>query len=89
MLICNKSSAALRTKPSPMNGLPTVFLRRTPSSGRLASLVDDRRLAGKADIGALRKEFGSLLTLDEWLAGPGRPLLEAALQVERAPVGHR
>jgi uncharacterized protein YbjT (DUF2867 family) len=68
---------------------PDSFLEENAFLGRLASLVDDGRLAGSADIGALRKEFGDLLTLDEWLAGPGKPLLAAARQAKAAPVALR
>jgi uncharacterized protein YbjT (DUF2867 family) len=68
---------------------PDSFLQDNAFLGHLASLVDDGRLTGSADIDALRREFGSLLTLDEWLAGPGKPLLEAALQAKAAPVALR
>ncbi len=66
----------------------TVTYQRFPDSllesdrflGRLADLVDRGRLVGHADIEALRREFPGLLTLDEWLAGPGRAAFHAALQ---------
>ncbi|MFC8566783.1 NmrA/HSCARG family protein [Streptomyces sp. NPDC057245] len=46
--------------------------------GRLAALVDDGRLAGNADLGALRAEFPFLLSFDQWLKGPGAgPLVQA------------
>lgn len=57
--------------------------------GRLAALVDDGRCAGAADIDALRKDFGALTTLDAWLSGPGKPLLDTALQAPDAPVALR
>lgn len=54
--------------------------------GRLASLVDDGRLAGNADIAALGRAFGGMTTFEEWLSGPGKPLLEKALRGEGTPV---
>jgi uncharacterized protein YbjT (DUF2867 family) len=65
---------------------PDDLLKGNGFLGRLASLVDDGRLAGNADIDALRREFGGLLTFEEWLAGPGKPLLEAAVQAKAAPL---
>ena len=57
--------------------------------GRLAALVEDGRCAGQADIAALRKAFDSLQTFQEWLAGPGKPLLKAALDKPEAAVALR
>ncbi|GAB1582911.1 NmrA/HSCARG family protein [Phyllobacterium phragmitis] len=57
--------------------------------GRLAALVDDGRCAGAADIDALRNDFGALTTLDAWLSGPGKPLLDTALRAQDAPVALR
>ncbi|KMO38220.1 NmrA/HSCARG family protein [Methylobacterium aquaticum] len=57
--------------------------------GRLAALVDDGRLAGNADIDALRREFGRLTRFDEWLSGPGKPLLQHALQARSTSVSLR
>ncbi|MFF9245204.1 NmrA/HSCARG family protein [Streptomyces globisporus] len=59
----------------------------TPRAGgevldRLMALVDDGRLAGNADLDALRAEFPFLLGFDRWLAGPGAGLLDEVL---RAP----
>jgi len=68
---------------------PEAVLEENVFLGRLAALVDDGRLAGAADIAALRDEFGPLLTLEAWLAGPGKPLLEAALQAKEAPLALR
>ncbi|MFP5021163.1 Rossmann-fold NAD(P)-binding domain-containing protein [Pseudonocardia phyllosphaerae] len=67
-------------------GRPIEYSRLTASLpaqdealGRLAALFEDGRLAGHADLDALRAEFPSLLRFDDWLAGPGAPLLAAAL----------
>ncbi len=57
--------------------------------GRLAELVDDGRCAGSADLKALNDEFGELLTLETWLEGPGRPLLDHAIQAPVAMVALR
>ncbi|MGW4628736.1 NmrA/HSCARG family protein [Streptomyces rubiginosohelvolus] len=63
-----------------------IGYRRLPAGGevldRLMALVDDGRLAGNADLGALRAEFPFLLSFDRWLAGPGASLLDEVL---RAP----
>ncbi|WP_234431487.1 MULTISPECIES: hypothetical protein [Streptomyces] len=63
-----------------------IGYRRLPAGGevldRLMALVDDGRLAGNADLDALRAEFPFLLDFDRWLAGPGAGLLDEAL---RAP----
>jgi len=58
---------------------PDSLLEENAFLGRLSGLVDNGRLAGNADIAALKSEFGKLLSLDEWLAGPGKQLFEAAL----------
>ena len=59
---------------------PDTLLAQNPFLGGLARLVDEGRLAGRADIAALRREFPGLLTMDEWLAGAGRPALLAAME---------
>jgi hypothetical protein len=68
---------------------PDELLAQNAFLGRLAALVDDGRLAGNADIAALRTAFPGLLTFDQWLAGAGKPLFEAALASEGAPVALR
>ena len=68
---------------------PDSLLAQNRFLGRLAELVDDGRCAGSADIAALRGAFGSLLTLDAWLAGPGKPRLRHALQAPVAAVALR
>ena len=76
-------------KPIAYQRFPDSLLAGNDFLGRLASLVDDGRLAGRADIAALCREFGSLTTLADWLAGPGRPLLQAAMQANAADVALR
>ena len=68
---------------------PDDILEENAFLGRLAALVDDGRLTGHADIGALRREFGALTSFDAWLAGPGKPLLEHALQAEAVGISLR
>ena len=45
----------------------------------LTGLVDDGRLAGHADLDALRQLHPQLHTFAGWLSGPGRPAFERAL----------
>lgn len=66
-----------------------ALLEENAFLGKLAALVDDGRIAGNADLDRLRKEFGGLLTLEQWLQGPGKPLLAAALQAVGAKVALR
>lgn len=54
--------------------------------GRLAAVIDDGRCAGNADLPALRNEFGHLLSLKEWLDGPGREAFRAALSTSSSQV---
>lgn len=65
-------------RPIGYSRLPEA-LERDGLLGRLAALTDDR-LAGHADLDALRAEFPFLLSFDRWLAGPGAGLLEEALR---------
>lgn len=60
-----------------------AFLRRN------AKLFDDGYASGNADIAAVKREFGDLFSLKAWLAGPGKPLLQAALQAEAQPIALR
>ncbi|GGB36874.1 NmrA family transcriptional regulator [Tistrella bauzanensis] len=71
------------------NRFPDSLLEQDAFLGRLAALVDDGRCAGAADIDALRRDFGTLTTLDAWLSGRGKRLFDAALQAQDAPVALR
>lgn len=64
-------------------------LADNPFLASLAVLVDDGRLAGRANLDELRGIVPDLLTFDTWLAGPGRPLLNAALKAEAGTVALR
>ena len=57
--------------------------------GSLAWLVDDGRLAGHADLPALRSAFPGLLSLRDWLQRAGGPALTAALQANSGEVALR
>lgn len=76
-------------KPIAYHRFPDSLLEANPFLGKLASLFDDGRLAGNADLDALRSEFGKLTTFDEWLAGAGKPLFEAALRAEDQTIALR
>ncbi|MBD1868867.1 NmrA/HSCARG family protein [Cyanobacteria bacterium FACHB-471] len=65
------------------------LLEQNAFLGGLAKLVDQGRLAGNADIASLRADFPELLTMDEWLAGAGRPALLAAIQANGSEVALR
>ncbi|MCB8874246.1 NmrA/HSCARG family protein [Acidisoma silvae] len=65
------------------------LLEQNAFLARLAALVDDGRLAGNADIAALRRDFPGMLTMDAWLAADGKPLLQAALAAEGGAVALR
>jgi uncharacterized protein YbjT (DUF2867 family) len=67
-------------EPIAYRRFPDSVLEQNPFLSRLAALFDDGRLAGHADIAALNREFGPLVTFDEWLKGPGKPLFEKARQ---------
>ena len=68
---------------------PDAVLSATPALQGAATLIDDGRLAGNADIAALRAVVPDLYTFDTWLAGPGKPLLENALAADPADVALR
>ncbi|MCS5792072.1 hypothetical protein LNP59_01615 [Klebsiella pneumoniae subsp. pneumoniae] len=55
------------------------MLAASPFLHKLTGLVDDGRLAGHADLDALRQLHPQLHTFAGWLAGPGRPAFERAL----------
>ena len=66
-------------------GRPILFAIFRRGAGRqsflhkLTGLVDDGRLAGHADLDAMRQLHPQLHTFAGWLAGPGRPAFERAL----------
>jgi uncharacterized protein YbjT (DUF2867 family) len=76
-------------RPITYHRFPDTLLEQNVFLGGLARLVDLGRLAGNADIALLRKEFPGLLTMDEWLAGAGKPALLAAIQADGGKVALR
>lgn len=76
-------------RPIAYGRFPDSLLEQNAFLGGLARLVDEGRLAGRADLAALRREFPGLLTMDAWLAGPGRPALLAAMEAGGGAVALR
>ena len=76
-------------RPIAYNRFPDTLLKQNAFLGDLARLVDEGRLAGRADLAVLRGEFPGLLTMDEWLAGAGRPALLAAMKAAGGEVALR
>jgi uncharacterized protein YbjT (DUF2867 family) len=68
---------------------PHAVLADNASLRGIAALFDDGRLAGHADLDALRHLVRDLYTLDRWLAGPGKQPLLKALRAEGGEVGLR
>lgn len=73
-------------KPILYQRFDDALLNENDFLGRLAAVIDDGRGAGNADIHALRNEFGHLLSLKEWLDGPGREAFRAALSTNSSQV---
>ena len=64
--------------------IPDEVLEQNALLGGLARLLDEGPLAGDADLQLLRREFPGLLNMDQWLQGPGNPLLRTALGAQGA-----
>ncbi|MFD7025350.1 NmrA/HSCARG family protein [Promicromonospora sukumoe] len=64
-------------RPVAYGRLPRAVLDHDDVLARTVALVDDGRLAGQADLAALRAEFPFLLRFDAWLTGPGAGLVDA------------
>ncbi|GGF20824.1 NmrA/HSCARG family protein [Williamsia phyllosphaerae] len=76
-------------RPVSYRRIPDDVLRGNDLLGRLAAAVDDGRLAGHADLTALRQTFPFLLRFDEWLAGLDAQTLAAATQSSTGGVALR
>ncbi|MFJ4963602.1 NmrA/HSCARG family protein [Streptomyces sp. NPDC088729] len=76
-------------RPISYSRLPTALLSQDEVLGKVAALVDDGRLAGSANLDALRAAFPFLLRFDRWLAGPGAGLLDEALRSPDAGLAPR
>lgn len=71
--------SAAAERPIPYSRFSDEVLAASPFLHKLTGLVDDGRLAGHADLDALRQLHPQLHTFAGWLAGPGRPAFERAL----------
>ncbi|HDY7051455.1 TPA: NmrA/HSCARG family protein [Klebsiella pneumoniae] len=71
--------AAPAGRPIPYSRFSDEVLAASPFLHKLTGLVDDGRLAGHADLDAMRQLHPQLHTFAGWLAGPGRPAFERAL----------
>lgn len=76
-------------RPIEYRRFPEPVLAENAVMRGAAALFDDGRLAGNADIPALRKLVPGLYDIDTWLKGPGGPLLEEALTADTADVALR
>jgi uncharacterized protein YbjT (DUF2867 family) len=76
-------------KPIHYQRFSETLLNENDFLKRLAAVIDDGRCAGHADLPALNQEFGHLTRLQEWLAGPGKEALAAALVNESADIALR
>lgn len=76
-------------RPIIYNRFSDALLESNAFLGSNAKLFDEGRAAGNADIAAVRREFGDVSSLREWLAGAGKPLLQAALAADAQPVALR
>lgn len=76
-------------RPFAYSRFPEDLLAGNDFLRRLTDLFDQGPLAGHADIDSLAQDFGPLTGFDEWLAGPGRPAFEAALDARDQPIALR
>ncbi|MDM9627110.1 NmrA/HSCARG family protein [Rhizobium sp. S152] len=68
-------------RPIPYARFPDEVLAENPFLDKLTQLVDDGRLAGHADLDALRQINPEQQSLKSWLSGPGKDAFERALGV--------
>ena len=71
--------SAAAGRPIPYSRFSDEVLAASPFLHKLTGLVDDGRLAGHADLDAMRQLHPQLHTFAGWLSGPGRPAFERAL----------
>jgi uncharacterized protein YbjT (DUF2867 family) len=76
-------------RPIAYRRFPEAVLAANPFLHRLTELLDTGLLAGAADISALERQFGPMISLDDWLGGPGKSLFSAALNHENAQIALR
>ena len=88
----NRMAAALSKaagRPITYQRFPEGMLENNGFLRHLMSLVDDGRLAGNADLAALRDLVPDLLTFDQWLDGAGGALLSQAIMAKPGDVALR
>lgn len=71
--------SATAGRPIPYSRFSNDVLSANPFLQKLTALVDDGRLAGHADLQAIRQMNPQLQTFASWLAGSGRVAFERAL----------
>jgi uncharacterized protein YbjT (DUF2867 family) len=76
-------------RPIRYRRFPESLLAENAFLRELTDLVDNGVVAGVADIPALEAEFGPMLKVDEWLAGPGKALFDEALNAHQANIALR
>ncbi len=67
-------------RPVPYSRFSDAVLEANPFLHKLTALVDNGRLAGHADLQAMRQINPQLQSFASWLAGPGRTAFERALK---------
>jgi uncharacterized protein YbjT (DUF2867 family) len=90
------TGSELADKFSKAAGFPITYerfsdtlLEKNAFLSNLARLVDHGRLAGNADLDALKSKFPELLTIDAWLASSGSAALKAAIHAKNTDVSLR
>ncbi|UKK94698.1 NmrA/HSCARG family protein [Brucella pseudogrignonensis] len=76
-------------RPIRYQRFPNELLAQNAFLRELTALVDSGVVAGVADIAALTDEFGPMLSLEDWLSGPGKTLFKAALNAPQADIALR
>lgn len=76
-------------RPIRYRRFPETLLADNAFLRELTALVDNGVVAGVADIPALEAEFGPMLTVKDWLAGPGKALFDEALNAPQASIALR
>lgn len=81
--------SAAANRPIVYHRFSDALLASNNFLARNAKLFEEGRASRTADITALKREFGELWNVANWLAGPGKAALKAALAVESQPVALR
>ncbi len=76
-------------RPIRYQRFPEQLLATNAFLRELTALVDNGVVSGVADIPALEREFGPMLSLEQWLSGPGKALFEAALNAPKVDIALR